>query len=44
MQKAITVLRSKGHSISDEEAEAAKIAMLLHDIDMELILIHWNIV
>ena len=32
MQKAITVLRSKGHSISDEEAEAAKIAMLLHDI------------
>ena len=32
MQKAINVLRSKGHVISNEEAEGAKIAILLHDI------------
>jgi HD superfamily phosphohydrolase len=32
MQKAINVLRSKGHEISVEEAEGAKIAILLHDI------------
>ena len=32
MQKAINVLRSKGHDISNEEAEGAKIAILLHDI------------
>jgi uncharacterized protein len=32
MTDAISVLRSKGHSISDEEAEAASIAILLHDI------------
>ena len=32
MQKAINVLRSKGHEISDEEAEGVKIAILLHDI------------
>ena len=32
MQKAINVLRSKGHKISNEEAEGVKIAILLHDI------------
>ena len=32
MQKAISVLRKKGHNISDDEAEGAKIAILLHDI------------
>ena len=32
MSEAITVLRSKGHCISDEEAEAASVAILLHDI------------
>lgn len=32
MQKAINVLQSKGHIISNEEAEGAKIAILLHDI------------
>ena len=32
MQKAINVLRSKGHEISNEEAEGVKIAILLHDI------------
>ena len=32
IQKAINVLRSKGHEISNEEAEGAKIAILLHDI------------
>tara|TARA_B100000963_G_scaffold81566_1_gene69448 strand:- start:4058 stop:5302 length:1245 start_codon:yes stop_codon:yes gene_type:complete len=32
MQKAINVLRYKGHVISNEEAEGAKIAILLHDI------------
>lgn len=32
MNEAIATLRSKGHSISDEEAEAANIAILLHDI------------
>ena len=32
MQKAINVLRSKGQEISNHEAEAAKIAILLHDI------------
>ena len=32
MQKAIEVLRSKGHDISDEEAEGVSIAILLHDI------------
>ena len=32
MQEAIAVLRGKGTDISDEEAEAAGIAILLHDI------------
>ncbi|HCT29820.1 MAG TPA: phosphohydrolase [Bacteroidales bacterium] len=32
MNEAILTLRSKGHSISDAEAEAANIAILLHDI------------
>lgn len=32
MGKAIHVLRSKGHTISSEEAEAAHLAILLHDI------------
>lgn len=31
-QQAIQILRSKGHSISNEEEEAACIAILLHDI------------
>src|SRR2546428_313403 len=32
MGEAIDVLRSKGHTITEEEAEAATIAILLHDI------------
>lgn len=32
MGSAIDVIRSKGHQITDEEAEAASIAILLHDI------------
>jgi HD superfamily phosphohydrolase len=32
MTEAIEVLRSKGHPISDEEAQAAAVAILLHDI------------
>ncbi|MBE0641933.1 MAG: HD domain-containing protein [Bacteroidales bacterium] len=32
MQQAILVLRSKGHAISDEEAEGVLLAILLHDI------------
>lgn len=32
MTQAIEVLRSKGHKISDEEAEASEIAVMLHDI------------
>lgn len=32
MGEAIEVLRSKGHKITDEEAEAVTIAILLHDI------------
>lgn len=32
MNEAISVLRSKGHIVSEEEAEAASIAILLHDI------------
>ena len=32
MNTAINVLREKGHKITDEEAEAANIAILLHDI------------
>lgn len=32
MNEAISVLRSKGHCISEEEAEAACVAILLHDI------------
>lgn len=32
MNTAINVLRQKGHIITDEEAEAANIAILLHDI------------
>jgi HD superfamily phosphohydrolase len=32
MTEAISVLRSKGHVINEEEAEAASIAILLHDI------------
>lgn len=32
MESAINVIRSKGHMISEEEAQAVKIAILLHDI------------
>jgi uncharacterized protein len=32
MDQAIEVIRSKGHTITDAEAEAANIAILLHDI------------
>jgi len=32
MRQAITVLRIKGHEITDEEADAVTIAILLHDI------------
>ena len=32
MQSAISTIRSKGHEITDEEAQAAKIAILLHDL------------
>lgn len=32
MQKAVDVIRSKGHIISNKEAEAVSIAILLHDI------------
>jgi HD superfamily phosphohydrolase len=32
MQKAIEVIRSKGHSITNKEAEGVSIAILLHDI------------
>lgn len=32
MGQAINVIRSKGHKITDEEAEAVTIAILLHDI------------
>lgn len=32
MEQAIAVLRSKGHDISEEEAEGVMIAILLHDI------------
>jgi HD superfamily phosphohydrolase len=32
MQQAIDVLRSKGHRITDHEAQAAYLAILLHDI------------
>ena len=32
MRQAISVLQNKGHKISDEEAEAVTIAILLHDI------------
>ena len=32
MTQAIEVLRSKGHAITDEEAEASEIAVMLHDI------------
>ena len=32
MQKAIDVIRSKGHDITQEEAEGVSIAILLHDI------------
>jgi HD superfamily phosphohydrolase len=32
MRQAISVLRLKGHQISDEEADAVTIAILLHDI------------
>ncbi|MGL4599233.1 MAG: HD domain-containing protein [Bacteroidia bacterium] len=32
MDQAIEVIRSKGHTISEAEAEAANIAILLHDI------------
>ncbi len=32
MQKAIEVIRSKGHQITDKEAEGVSIAILLHDI------------
>ena len=31
-QKAINILISKGHNITDQEAEATQIAILLHDI------------
>jgi HD superfamily phosphohydrolase len=32
MQSAITTIRSKGHDITPEEAQAVKIAILLHDM------------
>lgn len=32
MQRAVSILKSKGHPISDEEEEAVCIAILLHDI------------
>jgi HD superfamily phosphohydrolase len=32
MEQAIAVIRSKGHEITDEEAEAVIIAILLHDV------------
>jgi len=32
MQNAIEVIKQKGHHITEEEAQAAKIAILLHDI------------
>jgi uncharacterized protein len=32
MGQAIGIIRSKGHEISDEEAQAATVAILLHDI------------
>lgn len=32
MQKAVNLLRNKGHEISTEEEEAVRIAILLHDI------------
>lgn len=32
MQKAISVLKLKGHDITDEESEAVLVAILLHDI------------
>ncbi|MFN8209293.1 MAG: HD domain-containing protein [Bacteroidales bacterium] len=32
MGQAISIIRSKGHEITDEEAEAVTIAILLHDI------------
>lgn len=32
MQRAVGVLRSKGHEITDEEEEAVYVAILLHDI------------
>jgi HD superfamily phosphohydrolase len=32
MQKAIEVIRSKGHAITEKEAEGVSIAILLHDI------------
>ena len=32
MQQAIEVIRSKGHTISEKEAEGVSIAILLHDI------------
>ncbi len=32
MKEAVETLRSKGHDITDEEAEAVQIAILLHDI------------
>jgi HD superfamily phosphohydrolase len=32
MNSAIEIIRSKGHEITDEEAEAVSIAILLHDV------------
>ena len=32
MGDAIDVLKSKGHTITDDEAEAVRIAILLHDV------------
>jgi len=32
MQSAISTIRSKGHEITDEEAQAVKVAILLHDL------------
>ncbi|MEZ4987617.1 MAG: hypothetical protein R2795_21740 [Saprospiraceae bacterium] len=42
MTATIQVLRGKGIDISDQEAEAAQIAILLHDIGHGVFPIPWN--